>query len=204
MDIFDTVNESINKIVGVQSPAVRESNTHDRNTFVVEMKVTRPQGLALQAMFEYWNHLANIGGSRKVAFYVDGDGNFKPECAVVFNASGIELTDEMRESSVVEDREGDRVYDFDPVAWMLHDLEDIKEADGGIDSVGIDSIVEKLAALEHDQWMDWAKNILETEEITAERAERWKDLFIPYDELSEEMKELDREWARKVLKIVGK
>ena len=67
-----------------------------------------------------------------------------------------------------------------------------------------DDVVEKLAALEHDQWMDWAKNILETEEITAERAERWKDLFIPYNELSEEMKELDREWARKVLKIVGK
>jgi len=64
-------------------------------------------------------------------------------------------------------------------------------------------LTEELASLEHDQWVEWAKNILDSEDITAERAERWKDLFIPYAELSEEMKEKDREWARKVLKIVN-
>jgi len=65
-----------------------------------------------------------------------------------------------------------------------------------------DETLEKLAALEHEQWVEWAKNILETEDISAERSERWKDLFIPYDELSEEMKEADREYARKVLKAL--
>lgn len=65
-----------------------------------------------------------------------------------------------------------------------------------------DDVVEKLADLEHKQWMSWAKNILKTENINDERAKRWKDLFVPYNELTEEMKELDREWARKVLKIV--
>jgi len=65
-----------------------------------------------------------------------------------------------------------------------------------------DLLIEKLAALEHDQWMEWAKDILKTETINKERVERWRKLFIPYEDLSEEMKELDREWAYKVLSIV--
>ena len=65
-----------------------------------------------------------------------------------------------------------------------------------------DEILEKLADLEHKQWMAWAKDILKSEDINKERAERWKKLFVPYKDLSEEMKELDREWARKVKKIV--
>ena len=63
-------------------------------------------------------------------------------------------------------------------------------------------LIEELAELEHKQWWDWAKNILETEDISKERSERWKKLFIPYDDLSEKEKDSDREWARKVLKIV--
>lgn len=64
-----------------------------------------------------------------------------------------------------------------------------------------DSILTQLSALEHEQWMSWAKDILKTEEITAERAERWQKLFVPYEELSAEKKELDKEYARKVLDI---
>ena len=64
-------------------------------------------------------------------------------------------------------------------------------------------LIEKLAELEHQQWWDWAKNILETEDITEERVKRWKEnSFKPYKDLSEEQKDMDREWARKVLKIV--
>lgn len=63
-------------------------------------------------------------------------------------------------------------------------------------------LIEKLAALEHEQWMQWAKDILKTEDIHKERAERWEELFISYDELTEEMKEEDRKWARKVLNIL--
>lgn len=62
-----------------------------------------------------------------------------------------------------------------------------------------EELLEKLAAIEHKQWMGWAKNILETEDISPERAERWKELFVPYEELSEEMKEKDRVEARKVI-----
>ena len=65
-------------------------------------------------------------------------------------------------------------------------------------------ILEDLAALEHDQWVQWAKDIAETEDITPERVEKWKKLFVPYSELSEEDKDKDREWAVKVLKIIAK
>ena len=65
-----------------------------------------------------------------------------------------------------------------------------------------EELIEKLAALEHEQWMQWAKDILKTEDIKKERAERWAELFVPYDELTEEMKEEDRKWARKVLSIL--
>jgi len=61
-----------------------------------------------------------------------------------------------------------------------------------------------LAALEHDQWVQWAKDIAETEDITPERVEKWKKLFVPYSKLSEEDKDKDREWAVKVLKIIAK
>ncbi len=66
-------------------------------------------------------------------------------------------------------------------------------------------IIEELAELEHDQWQKWAKDILQSEDITKERADRWKEeSFKPYKDLTEEQKDMDREWARKVLKIVNK
>ena len=71
------------------------------------------------------------------------------------------------------------------------------------EKVDDDSILTQLSALEHEQWMSWAKDILKTEDIAPERAERWKELFIPYEDLDEEQKEKDREWARKVLSITS-
>jgi len=65
-----------------------------------------------------------------------------------------------------------------------------------------EELIEKLAALEHEQWMQWAKDILKTEDINKERTERWEELFVPYAELTEEMKEEDRKWARRVLSIL--
>ena len=82
---------------------------------------------------------------------------------------------------------------------------------------------EQLAALEHEQWIKWAKAILpELKELTrhhlpynepkeagncgcqtCERIKRWEGLFIPYSELSEEMKDHDRKWADKVLKVIN-
>lgn len=65
------------------------------------------------------------------------------------------------------------------------------------------TLIEKLAALEHEQWMAWAKTLADTENLSPDRIARWQAFFIPYEELDEETKEFDREWARKVLKIIN-
>jgi len=60
-------------------------------------------------------------------------------------------------------------------------------------------LLEVLAEYEHEQWMAWARNLLEKEpHLSEERKQRWAGLLVPYAELSEEMKESDREWARGV------
>lgn len=64
-------------------------------------------------------------------------------------------------------------------------------------------LLERLAELEHEQWMAWAKRIMETEPISEERRQRWQRYMVPYAELPEEVKEQDREWARKVLEVIG-
>lgn len=63
-------------------------------------------------------------------------------------------------------------------------------------------LVKRLAALEHEQWMFWAKEILKSENISKERAARWEKLFVPYDELDAADKKDDTEWVRRVLAII--
>ena len=74
-------------------------------------------------------------------------------------------------------------------------------------------LLEKLASLEHEQWLVWSKGIAEDLELLKtdpklarkkllNRLERWQSLWVPYDELSEEMKELDREWAKLALRYL--
>jgi hypothetical protein len=68
-----------------------------------------------------------------------------------------------------------------------------------------EDLIEELSELEHEQWCDWAKNILEIEDISKKIEERWKKYnFKPYKELSVEQKYMSIKWARKVLKIVKK
>ena len=67
-----------------------------------------------------------------------------------------------------------------------------------------EDLIESLAELEHQQWMKWADTIMQTEKISDNRFARWASCMIPYAELSEEMKEFDREWARKALAILRK
>ena len=63
-------------------------------------------------------------------------------------------------------------------------------------------LIEKLADLEHKQWIKWSKALVQIKQVPIERELRWKKLWIPYSALSEELKEEDRVWARKVLKIL--
>ena len=60
---------------------------------------------------------------------------------------------------------------------------------------------EKVAELEHEQWITWASSIISTEAISKDRIQRWQHLMIPYNQLTEEQKVQDRRWADKVISI---
>ena len=62
-------------------------------------------------------------------------------------------------------------------------------------------LLERLAELEHEQWVAWSRAV--AAEVSAARRRRWQECWVPYAELPEEVKELDREWARKVLAALG-
>lgn len=64
----------------------------------------------------------------------------------------------------------------------------------------MDELVEKLAELEHDQWIEWSKSV--AGEVSESRLARWELYWVPYSELSEAVKEQDRIWARKVLAVL--
>ncbi len=64
-------------------------------------------------------------------------------------------------------------------------------------------VFEQLAELEHEQWAHWAQTLIDTEPSLSEsRVERWKKYLVPYSELSEEVKNYDREWAERVVGIL--
>lgn len=62
-----------------------------------------------------------------------------------------------------------------------------------------EEILEKLASIEHEQWVEWSKNLAKTEVLSERRLQRWQELWIPYFELHEDAKEHDRKWARKAI-----
>ena len=65
-------------------------------------------------------------------------------------------------------------------------------------------ILEDLSALEHNQWVHWAKDIAETENINPERLAKWKKLFVPYEELTDKSKDDDRVYAKKAYAALKK
>lgn len=64
-------------------------------------------------------------------------------------------------------------------------------------------VIERLAAIEHEQWIKWSQDIASKESLSEARLKRWKSLWIPYSELSDEMKEHDRKWAKEALKVLN-
>ena len=73
--------------------------------------------------------------------------------------------------------------------------------------------LEKLAELEHKQWIDWSQTLInrlkewDNEGMPLHTAietllQRWKSNWIPYEYLNEETKEYDRVYARKVLEVI--
>jgi hypothetical protein len=64
------------------------------------------------------------------------------------------------------------------------------------------ALLERLAEVEHEQWMAWSRSV--AAEVSAERRARWQAFWVPYQDLPEDVKELDRAWARKVLAATGR
>lgn len=64
-------------------------------------------------------------------------------------------------------------------------------------------LLEILASLEHKQWIDWSKQLVKEENISEERVKRWEKYWIPYNNLPEEIKDLDRKYAKKVINIIN-
>jgi hypothetical protein len=65
-----------------------------------------------------------------------------------------------------------------------------------------EEMIEKLASLEHEQWVYWSQQIAKVENISPDRLTRWKTLWVPYNRLPEDAKEHDRSWARKVVDLI--
>lgn len=78
---------------------------------------------------------------------------------------------------------------------------------------------EKLAEVEHLQWESWAvaisidlekirklikeRNPRRAMEVIDLRLNRWKAFKVPYAKLGEEAKNLDRQWADKVMRVLS-
>lgn len=64
-------------------------------------------------------------------------------------------------------------------------------------------LLEELAELEHQQWMNWAKTLVKEESLSEERVAKWKKMFVAYRDLPDIVKEADRIYARKVLSLIS-
>lgn len=62
-------------------------------------------------------------------------------------------------------------------------------------------MLEALSDLEHQQWMKWAKSIIDSEPISEARKQRWLTMMVDYKDLPNNIQEYDREWARKVIAL---
>lgn len=58
-------------------------------------------------------------------------------------------------------------------------------------------LIERLARVEHEQWTAWSQSI--ADEVSPERLRVWREYWIPFDDLPDEVKERDRVWARRAL-----
>lgn len=63
-------------------------------------------------------------------------------------------------------------------------------------------LLEALAKLEHEQWVEWSRNIADTEVLSLKRLRRWDRLWCNYNVLSEKQKDSDRAYARKVIRLL--
>lgn len=64
----------------------------------------------------------------------------------------------------------------------------------------MDHIIEQVSAAVHDAWMDTKR----AAKVTTRKSESGEELMVPYDQLSEAAKDLDRGTVRAVLSALPK
>ena len=77
--------------------------------------LTKPQEEAIKTMLRLWEYLGNVGYSRKVSFYADGDGNFNPKIFVDGKKPEFYKFKDGR-AYPKENKQG-YIIDFDDIAW---------------------------------------------------------------------------------------
>lgn len=94
-------------------------------------------------------------------------------------------------------------YNEDEIAAYRHGFDDgeAKEREAALAQPQAD--IEALAAIEHEQWIEWASTLLVHEPgISEERRQRWQRLIAtPYADLTEAEKHQDRVYAEKVARV---
>jgi len=63
-----------------------------------------------------------------------------------------------------------------------------------------EDLIEALAEIQHQQWAHWSQAV--ASEASAATQSKWQRSWVPYSELTEELKESDRVWARKVMNLL--
>ena len=61
--------------------------------------------------------------------------------------------------------------------------------------------LEYLSEMEHMQWQSWVEGLIKEfpNELPKVLVNRWKRNCIPYNNLSEKVKDKDRKWAKKII-----
>jgi hypothetical protein len=65
----------------------------------------------------------------------------------------------------------------------------------------LDETEEIIAEILHNIWIEWSKELTETESLSDERIKKWSGLWIPYAKLSEGTKGEDRVFAKRVINL---
>ena len=75
-------------------------------TFTLECTMKKRWVSTFLSMLAYMEQLGGLGGSRKVALYSDGDGDFRPKFKITISNSI-----DIRRVPPKVDNDGDRLYD---------------------------------------------------------------------------------------------
>ncbi len=93
---------------------------------------------------------------------------------------------------------------LDDRAGLKQVYEDLSGLINKIKNISNPDQTELVSKKIHQFWMSWATELIKSEpNLSKERINRWQsECFLDYENLSEEMKELDRKFARVILEIL--